>query len=60
LRLNFEFDLECYDAAFVRRVDALIDARIARGRKLSPEDLLRRPVLLRLRDAAARLLMPYL
>jgi cardiolipin synthase len=60
LRLNFEFDLECYDAQLVRQIDALIDARIARGRTLSPERLLQRPVWIRLRDAAARLLMPYL
>jgi len=60
LRLNFEFDLECYDVALVRQIDALIDARIARGCRLLPERLLRRPVWARLRDAAARLLMPYL
>jgi len=60
LRLNFEFDLECYDTGFVREIDTLIDAKIAAGTPLSPEDLLRRPIWMRLRDAAARLLMPYL
>ena len=59
-RLNFEFDLECYGAEFTATVDALIDARIARGRTLTPDELLARPVALRLRDAAARLLLPYL
>jgi len=59
-RLNFEFDLECYGAEFTAAIDALIDARIARGRDLTPDELLARPVVLRLRDAAARLLLPYL
>jgi cardiolipin synthase len=59
-RLNFEYDLECYDKDLTARLDRLIDARIARARKLSYAELASRPVLIRLRDAAARLLMPYL
>ena len=59
-RLNFEFDLECYGADFTAAIDAVIDARMARGRVLTPDELLARPVALRLRDAAARLLLPYL
>ena len=59
-RLNFEFDLECCDHDFAARLDAIIDAKIASGRRLTPEALLARPVPIRLRDAAARLLMPYL
>ena len=59
-RLNFEFDLECYGAEFAAILDTMIDDRIARGRELTPEELLARPVWRRLRDAAARLLMPYL
>ena len=59
-RLNFEFDLECYDPELTARIDTLIDARIARGATLTPEALLARPRWLQLRDAAARLLMPYL
>lgn len=60
LRLNFEFDLECCGADFTKAIDALIDAKLARGRALTPEEMLARPTWLRLRDAAARLLMPYL
>ena len=33
-RLNFEFDLECYDAALAKKLDAIIDAKIARGTRL--------------------------
>jgi cardiolipin synthase A/B len=59
-RLNFEFDLEITDADFTARLDALIDAKIARGKRLTPDMLAAEPVWMRLRNAAARLLMPYL
>jgi cardiolipin synthase len=59
-RLNFEFDLECYDPVLTRKLDDIIDAKIARGKRLSVKTLLTRPVWIRLRDAAARLMMPYL
>ncbi len=60
LRLNFEFDIECYDRALTGQIDALIDDKLARSRPLVPAELAARPVPLRLRDAAARLLLPYL
>ena len=59
-RLNFEFDLECYDPALVRQLNAIIDTKIARGKALNISALIARPVWIRLRDAAARLMMPYL
>jgi len=59
-RLNFEFDLEITDAALTAKLDALIDARITRGKQLTPDMLAAEPVWKRLRNAAARLLMPYL
>ena len=59
-RLNFEFDLECCDRGLAARLDAIIDGKIAHANRLMPEELLARPVPVRLRDAAARLLMPYL
>ena len=59
-RLNFEFDLEIIDRDFTARLDALIDARTARGEVLTPDMLAAEPVWLRLRNAAARLAMPYL
>ncbi len=60
LRLNFEFDVECYDRALTAKLDALIDDKLARSRPLDPAELAARPVPVRLRDAAARLLLPYL
>jgi len=59
-RLNFEFDLEVIDRELTQRIDALIDARIALGKQLTPDMLACEPLWKRLRNAAARLLMPYL
>ncbi len=59
-RLNFEFDLECTGRDLTARIDAVIDDKIARGTRLTPDMLAAEPVWLRLRNAAARLLMPYL
>lgn len=59
-RLNFEFDLEIIDREMTQRIDALIDDRIASGAPLTPDMLAVEPVWKRLRNAAARLLMPYL
>ncbi len=59
-RLNFEYDLECYDPVLTEQLDAIIDAKIARGRPMHLAALIARPVLIRLRDSAARLAMPYL
>lgn len=60
LRLNFEFDVECYDGDVISRIDALIDERVSQSRKMDPSRLLAAPNLMRLRDAAARLFLPYL
>ncbi|MBV9990529.1 MAG: PLDc N-terminal domain-containing protein [Alphaproteobacteria bacterium] len=59
-RLNFEFDMECYDDTLTKEIDAIIDAKIGRAAKLSPDALRTDPLAARLRDAAARLLAPYL
>ncbi len=59
-RLNFEFDLEIIDRELTQRIDALIDTRIAVGNPLTPDMLAEEPLWKRLRNAAARLLMPYL
>jgi cardiolipin synthase len=59
-RLNFEFDLEILDQELTAKLDAMIDERIAKGKALTPDMLAAEPVWKRLRNAAARLLMPYL
>lgn len=59
-RLNFEFSLECYGEALATEIDRMIDDKVAKSRPVSPAALAARPLMLRLRDAAARLLLPYL
>ena len=59
-RLNFEFDLECYDRALTADIDALIEQKISKSRRLSQDDLASKPRWTQLRDAAIRLLLPYL
>ena len=58
LRLNFELDVELLDPQVAARIDALIDATPTRPATL--RELLARGIPVRLRDAACRLLLPYL
>ncbi len=60
LRLNFEYNLECYDPILAQRLEKLIEERIEQGRPLTAEYLRSLPRARRLRDGFARLLTPYL
>ena len=60
LRLNFEYNVECYDKNLAEHLNCIIDSKIKRSRQLTLEELNKRPRLVRLRDGAARLLSPYL
>lgn len=60
LRLNFELNLECYDPAFATCMRALFDARRDAARPISKAEMDGRPMVVKLRDGAARLLTPYL
>lgn len=60
LRLNFEYDVECYSRGLASRLDALLDAKIASGRRITRADLDGRSLAVRLRDGVARLAQPYL
>ncbi len=60
LRLNFEFNLECYDDALGRRLDAMTGERIGNARLLTMDELGRRSRFQNLRDGTARLMTPYL
>ncbi len=59
-RLNFEFDLECYSAEMVVKLNRIIDSKISQGRKFDPEDIVSWPKWMQLRNAATHLLLPYL
>jgi cardiolipin synthase len=60
LRLNFEFNLECYDVALAQRLDQLVETRRDGARPVTLEEVDGRPLPTRLRDGIARLLTPYL
>jgi cardiolipin synthase A/B len=60
LRLNFEFNVECYSAALVSQLHALVDRKIVVSEELTLEQLENRHLAARLRDGTARLLSPYL
>ncbi|GCE89732.1 phospholipase D [Komagataeibacter diospyri] len=58
LRLNFEINLEAYDAALATRIDDFIATH--RHVRMTHHDLDRRSFPRKMRDAAARLFLPYL
>jgi len=60
LRLNFEFNVECYDAALARTLGALFAAKLKSARRITLEEVDGRSLPVRLRDGAARLLTPFL
>ncbi|MDP3084849.1 MAG: phospholipase D-like domain-containing protein [Rubrivivax sp.] len=60
LRLNFEYNVECYDDALAHRLDRIAAARIAGARRLEAAELRALPPAARLRNGLARLLSPYL
>lgn len=60
LRLNFEFNVECYDRNLVSALDAFVAETIADSRLLSRDELERRALPVKLRDGAAWLFSPYL
>jgi cardiolipin synthase len=60
LRLNFEFNVELYDAVLGGRLDAIVDEKIAAAREITLADVDGRPFSVKLRDGVARLFSPYL
>ncbi len=60
LRLNFEFNIECYDRALAEAVQTRLEVNFAKAEPMTLAKLNARPFLHKLRDAVARLLMPYL
>ncbi len=60
LRLNFEFNVECYDAGLATRLNALIDAKLKPARLVTLEEVDGRSLPAKLRDGLARLLTPFI
>jgi len=60
LRLNFEVMVECYDREIVSKINDLIEQKKTSAKRLSGTDVDARNTFSKLRDSAARLLVPYL
>jgi cardiolipin synthase A/B len=60
LRLNFEFNVECYSSEFCQQLLHTTRERILSARPLSLDDVDGRPLAIKLRDGIARLFTPYL
>jgi cardiolipin synthase len=60
LRLNFEFNVECYDTELVTRLAALMADRHDASKELTLEEVNGRSLPVKLRDGVARLFSPYL
>ncbi|MCJ8500138.1 phospholipase D-like domain-containing protein [Desulfatitalea alkaliphila] len=60
LRLNFEFNLECYDPVLAATLDTLVERKRSTARPLTLEDVDGRSLAVKLRDGCARLASPYL
>ncbi len=62
LRLNFEFNVECYDRDLAKSLGELVDRKLSgfASKPVTLAQINRRPMRIRLRDGVARLLQPYL
>ncbi len=60
LRLNFEFNVECYDSGLAADLHAIIDRKAEGAREITMDRLIARRFSTKLRDGMARLLSPYL
>jgi cardiolipin synthase A/B len=60
LRLNFEFNVECYDRALAAELNKLVARRLEGARQVTLADVDGRALWMRIRDGVARLLSPYL
>lgn len=59
-RLNFEFNVECYDREFTAQLKGIVAAKLAQARLVAPEELRNQHIAVKFRDNLARLFSPYL
>jgi cardiolipin synthase A/B len=59
-RLNFEFNVECYDRELASHLNHIADERIGESREITSRQLDARSLAARLRDGICRLASPYL
>jgi cardiolipin synthase len=60
LRLNFEFNVECYDPGLASALESIVQQKLASARPVSLQDVNARPFLVQLRDGIMRLFTPLL
>jgi cardiolipin synthase A/B len=60
LRLNFEYNVECYDERLAATLSEIVDEKIRRSRRVTLEQMDARSFPVRLRDGFVRLFTPYL
>jgi cardiolipin synthase len=60
LRLNFEFNVECYDPALARTLAEWFDGQLHQSRQTSLHEVDARSLPIRVRDGIARLFTPFL
>ncbi len=60
LRLNFEFNLECYDSGLCERMAGLVADKLRTAHEVDKAEVDSRKLPVRLRDGVARLFSPYL
>ncbi|MBR9982741.1 MAG: PLDc N-terminal domain-containing protein [Desulfatitalea sp.] len=60
LRLNFEFNIECYDPALAAELKTVVEKKRAASKPLTLADVDGRSMAVKLRDGCARLASPYL
>jgi cardiolipin synthase len=60
LRLNFEFNVECYDETLARHLSMLVQSKAQGAKEVTLAELGRRSFPVRLREGLTRLLTPYL
>jgi len=59
-RLNFEFNIECYDTGLASELLQIVEKKIAAAKRLDLFAIRKRPLMLKIRDGMAFLLSPYL
>ncbi|MEO8350273.1 MAG: phospholipase D-like domain-containing protein [Chthoniobacteraceae bacterium] len=60
LRLNFEFNVECYSVELGQRLETLVESKRAAARRVTLQEMDARPLPVKLRDGLARLFAPYM
>ncbi len=60
LRLNFEYNLECYDIELGKQLERWVQARVQSAHEVTLEEADKRSLPAKLRDGVARLATPYL